>query len=83
VVENFGPDLPGYYLSSLVLKRAMSTFLHFSKEADFSCLYSMPVSLCGEKSVHVRVKKWTWPVLVLDSSFGVREIWSVDSQENH
>ena len=31
-------------LSSLVLKRAMSTFFkHFSMEAVFSCIYSMPV----------------------------------------
>ena len=51
-----------FQMSSLVLKRAMSIFLHFSKEAD---AYSMPV---WRKIGTCTCKKWTWPVLVLESS---------------
>jgi len=35
------------------------------------------ISLCGEKSVHVHVKKWTWPVLVLESSIMTNKLYRV------
>jgi len=35
--------------------------------------------LWGEKSVHVHVKKWTWPVLVLESSYCARTTWALNT----